>query len=302
MQAGREQREYQDVDRKYEIVRVTDPRQERSDCDGGECGDQATATRWPHQRAVLRHGGCRRRGRSAAEQPVGLDREDDRHHHELGNQCELREGDDDATQFDLTQADANRLDEADQERGDEGARNRAEAADDGDDERFGDDRQVHSEIGRLAWQLQRAGKPCEQRAEEENAGEQPRLIDAQCLHHHPILGRSTNQRAPARAPGEPPQREQDYRSDPDQQRVILRQDLAGDVDRALEARSARSQQIRGAPQRKREVLDDEHDPEGRDQLQQFRRVVDATQEQDLDQRADRANRESCGEHRKPIGR
>ena len=61
------------------------------------------------------------------------------------------------------------LREPDQERGEKRAGNRAQAADDGDDERFGDDREVHAEVGRLARQLQRAGEPREKRAEREHA-------------------------------------------------------------------------------------------------------------------------------------
>ena len=38
-----------------------------------------------------------------------------------------------------------------------------------------------------------------------------------------------------------------------------------------------------------EILDGERDAEGREQLEQFRRLVDATQQDDLDQRSDRGD-------------
>ena len=60
------------------------------------------------------------------------------------------------------------LREADDQRGDERAGNRAQAADDRDDEGLGDDRQVHAEIRRLARQPQRAGESGEERAEREH--------------------------------------------------------------------------------------------------------------------------------------
>ena len=84
---------------------------------------------------------------------------------EFGDQRELRKRDVDAGDVDRAERDAQRLGEADQQRGDERAGDRAQSADHGDDERFGDDREIHAEIRRLARQLQRAGQAGAQRAE-----------------------------------------------------------------------------------------------------------------------------------------
>ena len=69
------------------------------------------------------------------------------------------------------------------------------------------------------------------------------------------------------------------RPDGDQQQVVGRHRAAEDVDDAGEARRARSQQVLGAPDRERRVADDQHDAEGRRELQQLRRGVDPAQQQ-----------------------
>ena len=240
---------------------------------------------------------CRRR---AAEQAVRLDGKHDRHHHEFRHERELGKGDRESGDLDLAEADAEGFHEPDDERCDERARDRAQPADHRDDERLRDYRKVHPEIGRLARQLQRAGEPGERRAEEEDAREQPRLIDAERLRHHPVLSRRAHQHAPTRSPGEPPQQQENGGSDDDQQRVVLREHAARDLDRTLEAGCARPEQIFRSPERKRRVLDDQHDAEGGDQLQQLGRGVESPQQQDLHQRADRADGDRRGEHRKPI--
>ena len=93
---------------------------------------------------------------------------------------------------------------------------------------------------------------------------------------------------------EPDERENE-RSERDQQQVVGREGVAEEVDRALEARRARSEQLARAPDQQHEILDDERDAEGREQLKQHRRVIDAAQQQHFDQRADHGDAER-GEH------
>ena len=71
--------------------------------------------------------------------------------------------------------------------------------------------------------------------------------------------------------------------------------MAEEVDRALEARGARTEQLAGAPDQQHQILDDERDAEGGEQLKQHRRVIDSAQQQHFDQRADRSDAER-GEH------
>ncbi len=71
--------------------------------------------------------------------------------------------------------------------------------------------------------------------------------------------------------------------------IVGRERLAEEIDRALEARRARPEQIVRPPDQQHEILDDQRDAEGREQLEQFRRVIDAAQQQHFDQRADRGD-------------
>ena len=74
--------------------------------------------------------------------------------------------------------------------------------------------------------------------------------------------------------------------------VVGREGLAEEVDCALEAGRARTQQVARSPDQQREILDDQRDAEGREQLKEFRRVVDAAQQKHFDKRADRRDGES----------
>ena len=62
---------------------------------------------------------------------------------------------------------------------------------------------------------------------------------------------------------------------------------------------ARTEQIARPPDQQHEILDDERDAEGREQLKQFRRVVDAAQQQHFDERADRGDDERGERDRAP---
>ena len=166
-----------------------------------------------------------------------------------------------------------------------GARHAAQAADDRDHEGVGDHRQVEVETGRLARQLQRAAQPGQGGADEEHAGEELALVDAQRADHLAVLRRRAHQRAPARAGQRQPQAQQHQRRDDDQRQVVLRHTPAHDLDRAREARRARADQLLGPPDRQRGVLDHQHDGEGGEQLEQFGGAIDAAQDADLEQRA-----------------
>ena len=93
---------------------------------------------------------------------------------------------------------------------------------------------------------------------------------------------------------EPDERENE-RGERDQQEVVGREGMAEEIDRALEARRAWAEQLARAPDQQHEILDDERDAEGREQLKQNRRVIDAAQQQHFDQRADDRDAEG-GEH------
>ena len=171
----------------------------------------------------------------------------------------------------------------------------AETADHDDDQSLGDHLHVHRVVGGLARQFKRAAEAREKDAEREDAGEEPFLVDAERRHHLAILSRGAHQHAPGRAVEDEPDERENERSERDQQQVVSREGVAEEVDRALEAGRARAEQLARAPDQQHEILDDERDAEGREQLKQNRRVVDAAQQQHFDQRADHGDAER-GEH------
>ncbi len=257
-----------------------------------------------------RHGERRRgiggealRGLRLAQQAEGADDQDDRHDQELDHQGELGEVDLRAEPVDGADADAEGFRDADQDGGEEGAADAAQAADHGDDEGVGDDGKVELEIGGLARDLQRAAQTGQHRADEEHRGEELGLVDAERAHHLAVLGRGTHQRAPARARQQQPHGEQHDRTDGDQQQVVGRDAAAQDLDRHGEAGRARADQVLGAPGEERDVLDHQHDGEGGEQLEQLGRAVDAAQHQHLDQHADQADGQAASttEVQKPSG-
>ncbi len=159
--------------------------------------------------------------------------------------------------------------------------------------------QVGREIGRLARHLQRAAEAGERGAERKHGGEQHRLIDAERADHFAVLRRRAHQPAEARARQREMQRQQHQRADDDQEQVVARQLAAEHFDRAAQAGRARPEQIFRAPQPERGVVDDQHQREGGEQLEQFGRAIDPPQQHDLDQRADGADDERGGDDAAP---
>ena len=139
---------------------------------------------------------------------------------------------------------------------------------------------------RIARNLQRAAEGCEKDAERKHAGEQPFLIDAERRHHVAVLRRRAHQNAPARALEQQPEPAEHDRTEPDQEQVVARDILAEEIDRALEAGRAAAEQIVGPPDQHHDILNHQRQAEGREQLEQFRRMIDPPQQHHLDQHAD----------------
>ena len=236
----------------------------------------------------------------AAEQPVRAHDQHHRHHHEFGDQRELGEIDGEVAEMHGADADAQRLDLGDQHRGEIGAGDRAHAADHHDDEGVAEHGEVHPEIGGLAGKLQRAAEPGEERARGEHRGEQQRLVDAERADHGAVLGRRPHQPPEPRAPQHEMQDQQHDGPRRDQHQVVAREAAAEDVDGIAQAGRARAEQVLRAPQPQRRVVDDEHEREGREQLEQFGHMIDAAQQQHLDHRADRGDAERRENDAAPI--
>ena len=75
----------------------------------------------------------------------------------------------------------------------------------------------------------------------------------------------------------------------DQHQLVLGKPLAEDRDRAGKSRRPRPEQVLGPPDHDHQLAHDQHDAEGREQLEQLRRRVDPPQQQDLDQSAEPAD-------------
>ena len=106
----------------------------------------------------------------------------------------------DAAEFDVAERDAQRLDHADQQRGEERARDRAQAADHDDDERIARSRRGPCRgCAGSRGSCSAPPSPARNAPEREHAGEQPRLVDAERADQRAVLGRRADQRAEARA-------------------------------------------------------------------------------------------------------
>ena len=223
-----------------------------------------------------------------AEQAVGADDQDDGHDEEHHHQRRLRQ-----------QQDAPGLQLADQHGRQEGAGDAAHAADDHDHEGAGEDGEVHEQVGAALGQLQGTAEPGEEGAQEEDAGEQPGLVDAQRPHHLAVGGGGAHQDAEAGPVQEQPEEAEDDGAGRDQHQVVARQRLAQDHHGTPEIGRARSQLVLRAPAPERQVLDHQDDAEGGDQLEELGRAVDAAEDEDLDERADDAHDQCRAEQRQP---
>src|SRR5262249_8808489 len=93
--------------------------------------------------------------------------------------------------------------------------------------------------------------------------------------------------------------QQDERTDDDQEQVVARKVAPENFDRAAQARRARPEQVFGSPHVLRRVVDDQDQREGGEQLEQLRRLIDAAQEQYLDQRPQRPHHQSGSDDAAP---
>jgi hypothetical protein len=220
-----------------------------------------------------------------AQQAPGPHDQHHRHHQEHEHQTDLGK-----------QQDAEGIELRDDDRRQEGAGHAAQPADHHHHEGLHDDRQVHGVMHRLARDLHRAAEAGKKDAEREHAGEQPGLVDPERRHHGAILGRGPHQDAPARLVEQQPQQPQHHRAEADQQEIIGRKPLAEDVDGTLQPGRPRPQQVLRPPDHHDEVLHHQGQPEGGEQLEQFRRFIDAPQQRRLDQRPDERHDEGRDDH------
>jgi len=299
VQAGGEQRGDQQVDHQHRGVgRAGRQQRQRGEHQRQPGGSHDVGGARAAQRLFL-HADVAARRLRPAEQAPGAPHQHDGHHEEVDHQRELGERHVDAEDLHHAQPDAHGLDLGDEQRGHVRAGQRAHAADHHDDEGGADGVQVHLQRGGFARQLQRAAQAREQRAEREHGGEEPGLVDAERADHLAVLRGGAHQRAEARAREQQPHEAEHQRADDDQEQVVGRKLAPEDFDRALQARRARAEQFVRAPEPQHRVLDDQHQREGGQQLEQLGRLVDAAQQQHLDERTQHAHRERGDQQRRP---
>ena len=234
VQAEGGQREAQHLDRHLDRVGVADERQRQQDHARRRDGDVLGAPEalQPHDALRQHHAGLTRLG--PAHQAPGPHHQHQRHQQEHQHQRDLGED-----------QDAEGLQLGDQQRRQERSRHRAHAAHHRHDEGLGDDGDVHVRVGGELGRLQRAAEPGQRRAEEQRAGEQQRLVDAQRAHHLAVLRRRPHQHAEARLVHQQPQGAQHQRPHGDQEQLVGGKAMAEDVDRAAQPRRARPRMSSG---------------------------------------------------------
>ena len=126
-----------------------------------------------------------------------------------------------AADFDRAERDAQRLGEADQQRGDEGARDRAQAADDGDDERFRDDRRGPCR----GWRARAAAAARRRAPRGSDRARTPSVKSARSLTPSALASvrfsvAARDERAEPRSLEQPPEPEQHERPDGEQEQVV----------------------------------------------------------------------------------
>ena len=295
VQAEGGEREAQHLDCDLDRVGVADERQREQYRSQPRDDDVLGAPEalQPHDALRQHDAGLARLG--LAHQAPGPHHEHHRHEQEHQHQRDLGKD-----------QDAEGLQLGDQQCRQECAWHRAHAAHHRDDEGLGDDGDVHVRVGGELGRLQRAAKPGQRRAEEQRAGEQQRLVDAERAHHLAILRRRPYQHAEARLVHEQPQEAQHQRSHRDQEQLVGREAVSQDVERTTQPRRARAQDIERAPDLEHQVLHDQDDAEGGEQLEQLRHLVDPSQQHELHRHADQPDadggRQHGGEeHRKAAG-
>ena len=155
------------------------------------------------------------------------------------------------------------------------------------------------QIGGLARHLHGAAETGEEGAEREHGGEQDRLIDAKRADHFAVLRRRAHQAAEARFRQRQMQQDQNRGPHRDQEQIVGRKLPPEDFDRAAHSRRAGPEQIFRSPDPQRQIVDDQHQREGCEQLEQFGRAIDPAKKHDLDDGPDHRHDQGRGDDAAP---
>jgi hypothetical protein len=97
-----------------------------------------------------------------------------------------------------------------------------------------------------------------------------------------ILGRGSDQNAEARFLHQQIQQAEHHGASDDQKNLVGWEHAAKDRHGMAQRRRPWSHDFEWPPDFDHQILDDQHDPEGREELQQLRHMVNSSQEQDFD--------------------
>ena len=278
MEARREEREDQDVGGEHEREGRGPERQGRQQGEARGHEEPGAGGCRPDRLLRLAHLPVLARDLRPPEEAVGPHHEHRDHHEEHQHERRLRQV-----------GHAEHVEHGDDDRGEVGARQRSHAADHDHHEDRRQDVEVHQQVRAPARQLQRPAQSRERRAEREDPGEEPGLVDAERADHLAVLGRRAHEHADPRPRDQPPERERDHGRDRDEHDVVFRDRLAQDAPDAAQARRAGSEQVLRPPDHQHEVLDHQDHPEGGDELEELRGAIDRPQHQHLHRDAHEAH-------------
>ena len=162
----------------------------------------------------------------------------------------------------------------------------AHAADNNHNKCFGDDIDVHLQIGGVLRYLQRTRQASKKAPEKNDACEQKALIDSKRRRHFAVLRGSPDEDAPSSPMQDEPNGREHERSDGDQRKVVFGKELTGEFDGAAQPGRARREDFVGPPDRLHQILNNQDDREGGDNLEQSGGSINPPEYQNLHQDPD----------------
>ena len=227
-----------------------------------------------------------RGGRGPAQQPPRSQGEDRGH----------QEKDQDELELPGEPHDPQRLEDAEEDRPHQRAEDVAHPADHHHHERLDDDGGIHHRGERLARDLERSRHAGQPRSDDEHAGEEPGLVDAQRARHLAIGGRGADQDPPPGVVQDPPQTQGHRRSERQDGKIVGGNELAQHENRPVQAGRLEAHPMLRPPEEPHHVAEDQHQREGEEQLVQLRRPIHPAQESDLHDPAEERHAERREQH------
>ena len=189
------------------------------------------------------------------------------------------------------------IDQPDQQRPDQRAAHRTDAADDDDDEGQDQDLLSHADLDGQHRPGHRPGQPGQHGADRKHDGEQPVDVDAERPDHVAMRRPGPDQHADPGVQDQVAQAQPDPQTDPDDKQAVGRIGHARQhFHRPGQEFRRRQEQGLGAPDHLDQFVEEQDDAEGRQNLIQMVAPVELSQRDDLDQRPDQPGRHQGRDH------